>query len=174
MLNNSKEIKEKFVKYFIKNNHKNYKSSKLMLDYDDSVLFVNSGMVQFKKYFLELEEPKDKNIVTIQNCIRIDGKHNDLNEVGISLNHHTFFEMMGNFSFGGYEKEESCKLAWDFLTKELNIKKNDLYITYFKGDNIIAEDEETLSIWKKIGIKENNIRALNKKNNFWSMGKTGP
>ena len=126
-------------------------------------------MVQFKKWFTGEENPKNKNVVSIQKCLRAGGKHNDLDNVGLTPRHHTFFEMLGNFSFGGYFKEEAIKLAWDLLTKEYSIDEKRLIITVYK------EDELSFKIWKKIsGFNDEKIIRISSNDNFWSMGDSGP
>ena len=164
-----KEIRDTFINFFVSKNHKNLPSSGLVPFRDDSLIFTNSGMVQFKKLFLGLEVPKYPSIVTIQKCVRAGGKHNDLSNVGFTNRHHTFFEMLGNFSFGSYFKEDAILLAWEFLTKVLKIPHQSLCVTIFE------DDEETKSIWlNKTNIDENLIFKQNKENNFWEMGATGP
>ena len=136
-------IRKTFTEYFEKNSHRIIDSSTLAPNDDDSILFTNAGMVQFKKWFTGELKSKYKNVVTIQKCIRAGGKHNDLENVGFTPRHHTFFEMLGNFSFGGYFKEEAINHAWHLLTKEYNLKKNKLLITVYKND------ENSYKIWKK-------------------------
>ena len=163
------EIRESFVNFFKKNSHTEVPSSPLIPDDDPSLLFTNSGMVQFKNFFTGKKKPIDKNIVTIQKCIRAGGKHNDLENVGFTPRHHTFFEMLGNFSFGGYFKENAILMAWEYLTKELCIDKKKLFITIFN------DDDESEVLWKKIsGFDRNKIIKINSNDNFWSMGEEGP
>ena len=132
-------------------------------------MFANSGMVQFKNVFTGLEKRDYQRATTSQKCVRAGGKHNDLENVGYTLRHHTFFEMLGNFSFGDYFKEEAIKLAWNFLTNELNLDKERLWISVFR------EDDEAAEIWSsKIGIDPERIVRLDEEDNFWSMGDTGP
>ena len=165
----SLEIRKKFLNFFVSNNHIEIPSSPLTPENDATLLFVNSGMVQFKNYFTGHETPKDKNVVTIQKCLRAGGKHNDLENVGFTPRHHTFFEMLGNFSFGGYFKETAIEFAWNFLTKELDLPKDKLIITHHK------QDEESKNIWKKIsGFSDNKIIGIDSQDNFWSMGDLGP
>ena len=166
---NSNEIRNSFLNFFKKNSHDEIESSPLIPRDDSSLLFVNSGMVQFKKWFTGDETPSCKNAVTIQKCIRAGGKHNDLENVGLTPRHHTFFEMLGNFSFGGYFKEEAIKLAWDLITKEFSINKNKLIITVYKQDEISYE------IWKKVsGLSNEKIIKISTNDNFWTMGDSGP
>jgi len=163
------EIRESFVNFFKKNSHTEVPSSPLIPEDDPSLLFTNSGMVQFKNFFTGKKNPSDKNIVTIQKCIRAGGKHNDLENVGFTPRHHTFFEMLGNFSFGGYFKENAILMAWEYLTKELCIDKKKLFITIFN------DDDESEVLWKKIsGFDRNKIIKINSNDNFWSMGEEGP
>ena len=163
------EIRKKFLDFFENKHHRILQGSSLVPHNDPSLLFVNAGMNQFKKDFLGLKAPKAKNVATIQKCLRAGGKHNDLEEVGESFSHHTFFEMLGNFSFGGYFKEEAIDLAWRFLTEELKLSPKDLWITVHR------EDEKSYRIWKdKQKIPEHKIYRLDDKDNFWQMGDTGP
>ena len=165
----SNDIRRSFISFFKINSHVEIPSSSLIPDDDPSLLFTNSGMVQFKNFFTGKIKPNDKNIVTIQKCIRAGGKHNDLENVGYTPRHHTFFEMLGNFSFGGYFKEKAISMAWEYLTKELGIEKNRLIITIFN------EDDESENLWKKVtGFDANKIIRISSNDNFWSMGETGP
>ena len=173
LMKNSKDIstkiRENFCNFFNDNGHAIIPSSSLIPENDPSLLFTNSGMVQFKNFFTGQEFSKNKNVVTIQKCVRAGGKHNDLENVGLTPRHHTFFEMLGNFSFGGYFKEKSIEFAWKFLVKELGVPKNRLIITHH------SEDGESEKIWKKIsGLASDKIIAINSEDNFWSMGDTGP
>ena len=163
------ELRAKFLDYFSKNSHEVVDSSPLIPANDETLLFTNAGMVQFKDVFLGSDKRPYKRATTTQRCIRAGGKHNDLENVGYTLRHHTFFEMLGNFSFGDYFKEEAIQLAWDFLTKELNLEKEKLWISVFR------EDDEAAEIWSsKIGIDPERIVRLDEEDNFWSMGDTGP
>ena len=163
------ELRAKFLDYFSKNDHEVVDSSPLIPVNDDTLLFTNAGMVQFKDVFLGSEKRPYKRATTTQRCIRAGGKHNDLENVGYTLRHHTFFEMLGNFSFGDYFKEEAIKLAWNFLTNELNLDKESLWISVFR------EDDEAAEIWSSIiGIDPERIVRLDEEDNFWSMGDTGP
>lgn len=165
----SSEIRKRFLNFFRKNRHKVLPGSSLIPDNDPSLLFVNAGMNQFKNVFLGLERPPAKNVVTIQKCLRAGGKHNDLENVGDTPSHHTFFEMMGNFSFGGYFKNPAIALAWEFLTKELNLNPEDLWISVYE------KDKESYEIWRdEQKIPENKIYQLGEKSNFWQMGEAGP
>ena len=163
------EIRSTFLKYFEKNNHKIVESSNLVPNNDPTLMFANSGMVQFKNVFTGLEKRDYKTATTSQKCVRAGGKHNDLENVGYTPRHHTFFEMLGNFSFGDYFKERAIELAWDLITKDFGLDKNKLYFTVFN------EDEEALKLWKKItGFGEDRIIKIPTSDNFWSMGETGP
>ena len=163
------ELRAKFLEYFSNNNHEVVESSPLIPANDETLLFTNAGMVQFKDVFLGSDKRPYKRATTTQRCIRAGGKHNDLENVGYTLRHHTFFEMLGNFSFGDYFKEEAIQLAWNFLTNELNLDKEKLWISVFR------EDDEAAEIWlSKIGIDPERIVRLDEEDNFWSMGDTGP
>ena len=162
-------IRKKFLEYFKKNNHEIINSSSLIPENDPTLLFTNAGMVQFKNILTGDEESRLKKVVTSQKCIRAGGKHNDLENVGYTLRHHTFFEMLGNFSFGDYFKEEAIFYAWDLLINEYKVDKKKLLITVFSEDSI------TKNIWRKItGLSSDKIISVNSKDNFWSMGDTGP
>ena len=163
------EIRSTFLKYFEKNNHKIVESSNLVPNNDPTLMFANSGMVQFKNVFTGLEKRDYKRATTSQKCVRAGGKHNDLENVGYTPRHHTFFEMLGNFSFGDYFKEQAIELAWNLITKDFGLDKNRLYFTVFN------EDEDAFKIWKKItGFNEKRIIKISTSDNFWSMGETGP
>lgn len=162
------DIRNSFKTYFGKNEHHIVPSSNLVPN-DASLLFTNSGMVQFKDIFTGAEKASFKRATTVQKCIRAGGKHNDLENVGFTNRHHTFFEMLGNFSFGDYFKEEAIYFAWKFLTEELKLSKEKLYITVFH------EDEEAFNIWKNLtGFADEKIIKIKTNDNFWSMGPTGP
>ena len=163
------QIRETFLKYFEKNDHKIVESSNLVPNNDPTLMFANSGMVQFKNVFTGLEKRDYKRATTSQKCVRAGGKHNDLENVGYTPRHHTFFEMLGNFSFGDYFKERAIHYAWDLITKDFGIDKNKLYVTVFH------EDDEAFNYWKKIaGLKDDRIIRISTSDNFWSMGETGP
>ncbi len=167
--NSLNEIRNTFLKYFEKNDHKIVESSNLVPNNDPTLMFVNSGMVQFKSVFTGLEKRDYKKATTSQKCVRAGGKHNDLENVGYTPRHHTFFEMLGNFSFGDYFKEQAIYFAWDLITKDFGIDKNKLYVTVFH------EDDEAFNFWKKIGgLSDDRIIRISTSDNFWSMGDTGP
>jgi len=163
----TKEVRDKFIEFFTKNSHTHVPSSSLVPNNDPSLMFTNAGMVQFKNIFMGLEKPSFKRAVSSQKCVRAGGKHNDLDNVGYTTRHHTFFEMLGNFSFGDYFKEEAIFYAWELLTKDFLIPANKMYVT------VHPEDLEALNIWKKLtGFSDDRIIKI--KDNFWSMGDTGP
>ena len=165
----SSKIRDTFINYFYNNSHKILDSSSIAPENDNTILFTNAGMVQFKKWFTGEVKPKYKNVATVQKCLRAGGKHNDLDNVGFTPRHHTFFEMLGNFSFGGYFKEEAIFHAWYLLTKEFNLDKSKIIITVFK------EDSESFNLWKKMtGFSDSQILKISTDDNFWSMGDTGP
>ncbi len=163
------EIRNIFLKYFEKNEHKIVESSNLVPNNDPTLMFANSGMVQFKNVFTGLEKRDYVRATTSQKCVRAGGKHNDLENVGYTPRHHTFFEMLGNFSFGDYFKEQAIHYAWDLITKDFGINKDRLYVTVFH------EDDEAFNFWKKIaGFSDDRIIRIATSDNFWSMGETGP
>jgi len=163
------EIRNTFLKYFEKNDHKIVESSNLVPNNDPTLMFANSGMVQFKNVFTGLEKRDYQRATTSQKCVRAGGKHNDLENVGYTPRHHTFFEMLGNFSFGDYFKEKAIHYAWNLITKDFGIDKNRLYVTVFH------EDDEAFNFWKKIaGFSDDRIIRISTSDNFWSMGETGP
>jgi alanyl-tRNA synthetase len=163
------EIRNTFLKYFEKNDHKIVESSNLVPNNDPTLMFANSGMVQFKNVFTGLEKRDYQRATTSQKCVRAGGKHNDLENVGYTPRHHTFFEMLGNFSFGDYFKEQAIHYAWDLITKDFGIDKNRLYVTVYH------EDDEAFNFWKKIaGFSDDRIIRIATSDNFWSMGETGP
>ncbi|MDO8462581.1 MAG: alanine--tRNA ligase [Deltaproteobacteria bacterium] len=166
---NSSEIRERFLSYFEGQSHTRVASASLIPVGDPTLYFVNAGMVPFKNVFLGMEKRPYSRATSSQKCLRVSGKHNDLENVGRTARHHTFFEMLGNFSFGDYFKKEACRLAWDFLIGEMKIPKEKLWITVYE------KDDEAAEIWKKeIGIPTERIKKFGDKENFWSMGETGP
>ena len=165
----SSEIRETFLKYFEDHGHKRVKSSSLVPENDPTLLFINAGMNQFKDVFLGLEKRDYKRATSSQKCMRVSGKHNDLETVGRTSLHHTFFEMLGNFSFGDYFKKEAIEYAWELCTKIYKLAEERLYITVHR------EDAEALELWRdRVGIPEERIFKLGEEENFWSMGDTGP
>ena len=163
------DVRSKFLDYFKKNNHQIVDSSNLVPNNDPTLMFTNSGMVQFKNVFTGLEKKPFKTATTSQKCVRAGGKHNDLENVGYTPRHHTFFEMLGNFSFGDYFKEQAIVHAWTLLTKDFGLPKEKLLVTVFH------EDEDSFNLWKKIaGLSEDKIIKIKTSDNFWSMGDTGP
>ena len=163
------QIRTKFLDYFAANGHEIVASSSLVPHNDPTLMFTNAGMNQFKNYFTGVEVPKVKRAVTSQKCVRAGGKHNDLDNVGFTARHHTFFEMLGNFSFGDYFKEEDIFYSWNLLTKELEINKDKLLVTVYHNDDVAAD------FWKKIaGLPQEKIIRIATDDNFWSMGDVGP
>ena len=166
---NSSEIRSTFLNYFKKNGHEIVHSSPLVPHNDPTLMFANSGMVQFKNIFTGKEKRDYNRAVTSQKCVRAGGKHNDLENVGYTARHHTFFEMLGNFSFGDYFKDQAIEFAWNLITKEFKIEKEKLLVTVF------SEDEDAYNFWKKIaGLSDEKIIKISTSDNFWSMGDTGP
>jgi len=163
------DIRERFLSYFASKGHEVVSSSSLVPGNDKTLLFTNAGMVQFKDVFTGEEVRDYKRATTSQRCVRAGGKHNDLDNVGYTARHHTFFEMLGNFSFGDYFKEDAIEYAWEFLTGELGLPKEKLWVTVFE------EDDEAESIWiNKIGVPAERVIRIGAKDNFWMMGDTGP
>jgi alanyl-tRNA synthetase len=171
----SGSIRKKFLEFFQRKGHLIVPSAPLVLKNDPTLLFTNSGMVQFKDYFLGHGVPKSKRIADTQKCLRVSGKHNDLEEVGIDTYHHTMFEMLGNWSFGDYFKKDAIAWAWELLTEEYKLPKDRLYVTVFEGDKKenLPWDEDAYNFWKQ-WIEEERILKGNKKDNFWEMGDQGP
>jgi alanyl-tRNA synthetase len=165
----AQDIRNAFSSYFIRNGHDKHKSSSLVPHNDPTLLFANAGMNQFKDFFTGKANPSNRRAVTIQKCVRAGGKHNDLENVGFTARHHTFFEMLGNFSFGDYFKEDAIRFAWELLTIDLKIPKEKLLVT------VHDSDDEALEIWnKKMGVPKEKIFKLGDKSNFWEMGDVGP
>lgn len=173
---NSKDTRTQFLNFFKGKEHKIVPSAPMVIKDDPSLLFTNAGMNQFKEYFLGISQSKNSRIVDTQKCLRVSGKHNDLEEVGKDTYHHTMFEMLGNWSFGDYFKEEAITWAWELLTDVFKIDKDSLYVSVFEGsddaDNL-ALDTEAFELWKNI-VPEDRIIMGNKKDNFWEMGDQGP
>jgi alanyl-tRNA synthetase len=168
------EIREKFLEYFERHGHTRVRSSPLLPANDPTLLFTNAGMNQFKDVFLGAEKREYVRATSSQKCLRAGGKHNDLDEVGKTARHQTFFEMLGNFSFGDYFKEDAIKFAWDFLVKELKMDSSRLWFTVFAGDEEVGPDEDAEKLWEKVGAPRHRILRFGRKDNFWQMGETGP
>ncbi|MDO1501343.1 alanine--tRNA ligase [Winogradskyella maritima] len=171
----SQDIRQKFLDFFESKQHTIVPSAPMVLKDDPTLMFVNSGMAPFKEYFLGNGQPKSNRLADSQKCLRVSGKHNDLEEVGYDTYHHTLFEMLGNWSFGDYFKKEAIAWAWELLTEVYGIDKDILYVTVFEGDNEDGTklDQEAYDIWKQY-ISEDRILMGNKKDNFWEMGDQGP
>jgi alanyl-tRNA synthetase len=168
------EIRQRFLEYFEQNGHKIVHSAPLLPANDPTLLFTNAGMNQFKDVFLGNEKRDYKRAVTSQKCIRAGGKHNDLDEVGKTARHQTFFEMLGNFSFGDYFKEDAIRMAWDLLVNEFKLDINRLWFTYFEGDDEVPADNEARDLWIKMGAEPERVLPFGRKDNFWQMADTGP
>jgi alanyl-tRNA synthetase len=164
----SMEIRRTFVDFFARKGHVVLPGSSLIPVNDASLLFTNAGMVQFKDVFLHVDERAYSRACTVQKCLRVSGKHNDLESVGPSPRHHTFFEMLGNFSFGDYFKREAICYAWELLTQEFQLPVERLWITVYQ------DDDEAAQLWEEVGVKRERILRFGEKENFWSMGDTGP
>ena len=171
----SQEIRQKFLDYFKSKEHLIVPSAPIVLKDDPTLMFSNSGMTQFKDYFLGYKEPKAPRIADTQKCLRVSGKHNDLDDVGRDTYHHTMFEMLGNWSFGDYFKKDAIAFAWELLTEVYGIPKENLYVTIFEGDasENLDRDQDAYNFWKS-HISEDRIINGNKKDNFWEMGASGP
>tara|TARA_B110000037_G_scaffold221543_1_gene292906 strand:- start:384 stop:3011 length:2628 start_codon:yes stop_codon:yes gene_type:complete len=171
----AKAIRKQFLTFFEEKNHKIVPSAPIVVKDDPTLMFINAGMNQFKDYFLGNKVAIDKKVADTQKCLRVSGKHNDLEEVGVDTYHHTLFEMLGNWSFGDYFKEEAIDWAWELLTEVYGLEKDRMYITIFEGskEDGVALDEETRKIWSK-HIPNDRILPFDKKDNFWEMGETGP
>src|SRR2546428_10753796 len=163
------DIRRRFIEYFVSNGHAHVPSSSLVPANDPTLLFTNSGMVQFKDVFLGIEKRPYVRATTAQRCVRAGGKHNDLENVGYTARHHTFFEMLGNFSFGDYFKRDAIRYAWELLTRDMKLAPEKLWVTVFKDDN------EAADIWlNEIKIDPKKFSRLGEQSNFWQMGDTGP
>ncbi len=167
------QIREAFLSFFESHQHRRVTSSSLVPANDPTLLFTNAGMVQFKDVFTGRETRDYTRATTTQKCVRAGGKHNDLDNVGFTARHHTFFEMLGNFSFGDYFKADAVKWAWDFVTVKLGIPVERLSVTVFKGEDGIPADDEAAALWVKAGVPAHRVHRLGKADNFWSMGDTG-
>ncbi|MEH6659651.1 alanine--tRNA ligase [Leeuwenhoekiella marinoflava] len=171
----SQEIRDQFLSFFTSKNHSIVASAPMVIKNDPTLMFTNAGMNQFKEFFLGNGIPKDTRVTDTQKCLRVSGKHNDLEEVGKDTYHHTMFEMLGNWSFGDYFKQEAIDWSWELLTEVFNIDKNKLYVTIFEGDSSedLERDTEAFDMWSK-HIAKDRILNGNKKDNFWEMGDQGP
>jgi alanyl-tRNA synthetase len=169
------DIRKTFVDFFEKKGHTVVPSAPMVVKNDPTLMFINAGMNQFKDYFLGNTVPKNRRVVNSQKCLRVSGKHNDLDEVGVDTYHHTMFEMLGNWSFGDYFKEEAIAMAWELLTKVYELPKDRLYVTVFEGDasDSLGVDQESINLWKG-HIDPSRIIKASKKDNFWEMGEVGP
>ena len=168
------ELRETFLKYFEHHGHTRVRSSPLLPANDPTLLFTNAGMNQFKDVFLGQEKREYVRACSSQKCLRAGGKHNDLDEVGKTARHQTFFEMLGNFSFGDYFKEDAIKFAWGFLVEELKMDPKRLWFTVFAGDDEVGPDEDAEKFWEQVGAPRERILRFGRKDNFWQMGETGP
>ncbi len=169
------EVRQSFLSFFGARDHEVCKSASLVPSNDPTLMFTNAGMVPFKDVFTGKETRAQHRATSSQKCIRISGKHNDLENVGVTARHHTFFEMLGNFSFGDYFKEEAIAYAWELITKEWQIPQDRLVVTVFGGENGVAADDEARALWKKVtGFGDDLIIGMGAKDNFWAMGDTGP
>jgi len=170
------EIRRKFLDFFVQKGHKEVHSSSLVPANDPTLLFTNAGMNQFKDVFLGLEKREYSRATTSQKCVRAGGKHNDLENVGFTNRHHTFFEMLGNFSFGDYFKKDAIAYAWELITSKewFGIDKNKLYVTIFNGEGGVPRDAEAYDLWAAQGVPKERIFEMGLKDNFWQMGDTGP
>lgn len=171
----SKDLRSLFLEFFKNNDHRIVRSSPIVVNNDPTLMFTNAGMNQFKNFFLDIDKPKYKRVTNSQKCIRVSGKHNDLEQVGHDTYHHTMFEMLGNWSFGDYSKEKAISLAWEFLTEKCKLNKDRIYISVFKGDksDALDLDLESLKYWQRF-VDDDKIIMGNKKDNFWEMGEVGP
>ena len=169
------QIRQAFFDFFVSKGHIIVPSAPIVIKNDPTLMFTNAGMNQFKPYFLGEETAKNSRVADTQRCLRVSGKHNDLEEVGIDTYHHTMFEMLGNWSFGDYFKKEAIAWSWELLTEVYKLDKDRLYVTYFEGDEKegLEKDTETLNLWKQF-VADDHILPGNKKDNFWEMGETGP
>src|SRR5712692_6645063 len=168
------EIREKFMQYFERHGHTRVRSSPLLPANDPTLLFTNAGMNQFKDVFLGAEKREYVRACSSQKCLRAGGKHNDLDEVGKTARHQTFFEMLGNFSFGDYFKEDAIKFAWDLLVNEYKLDPARMWFSVFEGDDEVGPDEDAEKFWEQVGAPKETILRFGRKDNFWQMGETGP
>ena len=175
MVRTAAQVREAFLSFFENRDHRRVPSSSLVPLDDPSLLFTNAGMVQFKDVFTGRESRPYKRATSSQKCVRIGGKHNDLENVGLTARHHTFFEMLGNFSFGDYFKEDAIAFAWEFVTRDLGIAPDRLAVTVFNGEKGIPwDDEAARALEAAWACPTSRIHRLGYKDNFWAMGDTGP
>lgn len=174
MFQSSRDIRKSFRDFFEEMGHTAVPSSSLVPAGDPTLLFTNAGMVQFKDTFLGLEKRPYRRAVTVQKVMRVSGKHNDFENVGPSPRHHTFFEMLGNFSFGDYFKKDAIRFAWDLFTKVWQLEPSRLWVTVFEGDDEVPGDAEAIQYWQEVGVPAERILKFSRKDNFWQMGETGP
>src|SRR5437763_11068734 len=170
----AQQIRQTFRDFFVRNGHVAVPSASLIPDDDPTLLFTNAGMVPFKDTFLGLEQRPYSRATSAQKCLRVSGKHNDLEEVGPSPRHHTFFEMLGTFSFGDYFKAETIRLAWQLVVEEFALPLERLWFTVFAGNDRITPDEEAQRLWIEMGAPPERVLRCGEKNNLWAMGDTGP
>src|SRR5215472_8698151 len=170
------EIRRKFLDFFVHKGHREVHSSSLVPHNDPTLLFTNAGMNQFKDVFLGLEKRDYSRATSSQKCVRAGGKHNDLENVGFTNRHHTFFEMLGNFSFGDYFKKDAVAFAWEMVTSPewFAMRKDRLFVTIFKGESGVPRDEEAYHLWLQQGVPKERIYQFGLNDNFWQMGDTGP
>src|SRR5437870_215339 len=173
------QIRRKFLEFFVQKGHREVHSSSLVPHNDPTLLFTNAGMNQFKDVFLGLEKRDYTRATSSQKCVRAGGKHNDLENVGFTRRHHTFFEMLGNFSFGDYFKKEAIAYAWELVTQEFSLPVDKLYFTVFGGGEVgpgqpVSGDDEARAYWASVGAPAGRIFDGSVKDNFWAMGETGP
>ncbi|MBM4139811.1 MAG: alanine--tRNA ligase, partial [Nitrospira sp.] len=168
MTHSARELRQSFIRYFERQGHQAVPSSVLIPQADPTLLFTNAGMNQFKRVFLGEESRPYRRAVSVQKCLRAGGKHNDLENVGYTRRHHTFFEMLGNFSFGDYFKDDAVKFGWEFLTQAVGLATERLWVTIFR------EDDEANRLWRQIGVSPSRIVRCDEKDNFWQMADTGP
>ncbi|MCB0430980.1 MAG: alanine--tRNA ligase, partial [Flavobacteriales bacterium] len=169
------QIRQQFLDFFKGKQHAIVPSAPMVIKNDPTLLFTNAGMNQFKDYFLGNRQPEDKRVADTQKCLRVSGKHNDLEEVGVDTYHHTMFEMLGNWSFGDYFKKEAIDWAWELLTDVYKIDISRMYVTVFGGDETdgLPKDDEAIGLWSQ-HISADRILEFSRKDNFWEMGDTGP
>src|SRR6058998_3910668 len=167
-------LREEFLRYFEDRGHRRVRSSSLVPGDDPTLLFTNAGMVQFKRVFTGEEQREYRRATSCQKCVRAGGKHNDLENVGRTARHLTFFEMLGNFSFGDYFKADAIAYAWELITKVWKLDVDRLWFSVFEGGDGVPADDEAAKLWVKVGASPDRVLRFGKKDNFWSMGDTGP